>query len=362
MLEDFRKMFNILYVGNKFDRFVDRWLVAMTRGKETNYDKANASIVKLYQHIGLTAPKIVWSGSPFSLLTAYSMIVDDVPRTTWDKVIRKANALVVSSIGTMLHEAPIDLGKCYSLQFSYSLLSFFPYKLVETLIDKFNQRVSFRFGDTGCVFRALLDEVWNALDNHPAWMALKSKRARKLNSDVSKFLWNSCKDATEFQRVYATAKQNLKVIDAVMRRRRFALKITPELLCSYDILKKSLGSREGSSILSGLEHVSWLIPHQNVCFAAPPANMILVDERRCYHSESGPAVMYPDGWSIFAVHGILPNENEFEKAALFKHFGEQRLPNNITTVQRRFVKEFLKNPEISQRRFESAADIVPSLS
>ena len=52
------------------------------------------------------------------------------------------------------------------------------------------------------------------------------------------------------------------------------------------------------------QSAGWAIPHQNVCWVSERHNILAHDERGRLHSLSGPACAYPDGWAIYAVHGV----------------------------------------------------------
>jgi len=48
----------------------------------------------------------------------------------------------------------------------------------------------------------------------------------------------------------------------------------------------------------------WFLPYENICWVSERHNILNRDERGRLHSIVGPAVMYPDGWAIYAVHGV----------------------------------------------------------
>ncbi len=48
---------------------------------------------------------------------------------------------------------------------------------------------------------------------------------------------------------------------------------------------------------------------KNVCIASPRHTTLKRDGAGRLHCTTGPAVAYPDGWSIYAVHGVRVPEN-----------------------------------------------------
>jgi hypothetical protein len=52
------------------------------------------------------------------------------------------------------------------------------------------------------------------------------------------------------------------------------------------------------------EAAGWALPHENICWVSERHNILERDERGRLHSLTGPACAYPDGWGIYAVHGV----------------------------------------------------------
>ena len=56
----------------------------------------------------------------------------------------------------------------------------------------------------------------------------------------------------------------------------------------------------------------WTWWHDDVCAISDRMGSISRDSRFRLHNENGPALAYPDGWSIYAVHGIVVNRRIIE--------------------------------------------------
>jgi hypothetical protein len=60
--------------------------------------------------------------------------------------------------------------------------------------------------------------------------------------------------------------------------------------------------------LSGLwglaQNAGWALPHEKICWVSERHNVLMRDGAGRLHNLSGPSVMYPDGWAIYAVHGV----------------------------------------------------------
>ena len=79
-------------------------------------------------------------------------------------------------------------------------------------------------------------------------------------------------------------------------------------LAFYRYFHDALGLREETQRLDGLwefaQAAGWAIPYRDICFVAERHTTLHRDERGRLHCEDGPAVAYPDGWQIHAVHGV----------------------------------------------------------
>jgi hypothetical protein len=81
----------------------------------------------------------------------------------------------------------------------------------------------------------------------------------------------------------------------------------------YDYFREVLGLDNQTAKLVGLiEHAKyggWYIPHENIVFASERHNVVSLDKQGRIHSLSGPAIGYPDGFAIYAVHGTRVKEH-----------------------------------------------------
>ena len=79
-------------------------------------------------------------------------------------------------------------------------------------------------------------------------------------------------------------------------------------LAFYRFFHDELKLTEQTQRLDGLWEFSqaggWALPFRDICFIAERHTTLRRDERGRLHSDDGPAVQYPDGWAIYAVHGV----------------------------------------------------------
>lgn len=90
-------------------------------------------------------------------------------------------------------------------------------------------------------------------------------------------------------------------------------------LSFYDFFQDIVGLREEVTPLADLielaKSAGWALPHKNICWVSERHNLLSRDERGRLHNLAGPAVMYPDGWKIYAVHGVRVPEWIIERPA-----------------------------------------------
>ena len=51
------------------------------------------------------------------------------------------------------------------------------------------------------------------------------------------------------------------------------------------------------------DFAGWVMPYRDICFVSERPEYVHFDENRRLHSETGPAIRYPDGFEIYAWHG-----------------------------------------------------------
>lgn len=79
-------------------------------------------------------------------------------------------------------------------------------------------------------------------------------------------------------------------------------------LSFYEYFRDVLGLKEQTEKITGLIEIAnnagWYMPFEKVCFICERHSVLNRNENGRLHSLNGPAVMYPDGWSIYSVNGV----------------------------------------------------------
>ena len=83
-------------------------------------------------------------------------------------------------------------------------------------------------------------------------------------------------------------------------------------LAFYDYFRDAAGLSEETQKLAGLwllsQSAGWWLPHQNLCWVSERHNVLHRDADGRLHCDNGPALQYPDGWSIYAIGGVRVDE------------------------------------------------------
>jgi hypothetical protein len=84
-------------------------------------------------------------------------------------------------------------------------------------------------------------------------------------------------------------------------------------LAFYAYLREVCGLEKQTAKLSGLTKLArsagWAIPHEKICWVSERHQLLSRNALGRLHSITGPAVLYPDGWAIYAINGtIVPSE------------------------------------------------------
>ena len=114
----------------------------------------------------------------------------------------------------------------------------------------------------------------------------------------------------------------------------------------YEFFRNELNLINQTEKLKGLielsKHAGWFLPHKEICWVSERHCLLNRDDKGRLHSLNQPSVLYPDGWSIYAVHGVrvpeyiimnpnqitikkIEEENNLEiKRIMIERFGQER--------------------------------------
>ena len=76
----------------------------------------------------------------------------------------------------------------------------------------------------------------------------------------------------------------------------------------YDYFSRELNLLEETKKLEAIwliaENAGWFLPHEKICWISERTSKVLKDVEGRLHCETGMACQYPDGWGVYAWHGV----------------------------------------------------------
>lgn len=128
----------------------------------------------------------------------------------------------------------------------------------------------------------------------------------------------------------------------------------------YDYFREVCGLVEQTEKLTGLSLIAksagWFLPHEHICWVSERHNVLNRDDAGRLHCETGPAISYPDGFSIWALNGVLIDETIVmrpETQTIAKIQGEQNEEIKRIRIERfgweRYMRKVNATP-IDRRR------------
>jgi hypothetical protein len=229
-----------------------RWTEIRTSTARANRTLAELGIAAAYRAAGWVEPRqIVWSSSPMEMAAAWA-------KTSHDRSGPKLRAAIADQVRS---KAAFAIQR----RVSGSVLA---------TVDELSQHSGQDLGDTvrDAVIRAT-QSVRPAAQKRHAWLFWLAKGRP----------WLELQDAG-----YAPRNHNW--------------------LERHDYFRSVCGLRSETEPLAGLlliaSHADWIIPHKHICWVSEPPALLKTDERGRLHSQSGPALKYRDGWTIYAWKGV----------------------------------------------------------
>src|SRR3972149_1399987 len=113
-------------------------------------------------------------------------------------------------------------------------------------------------------------------------------------------------------------------------------------LSFYDYFNEVVGLKEETNKVQGLislaKSAGWALPHENICWVSERHQILNRDNRGRLHCLTGPSVMYPDGWEIYAINGVLVPEKVVKQP---ESYTEEEIKNEKNSETVRVLAERL---------------------
>lgn len=242
--------------------YAARWTQIDLCTDPADQPRAEAAIREMYRQGGLAPPaKIVWCGSPMSMALTRATICAPhmldknaaIGRSVAESVKNSVLDSTVDSVGDSVWQS-VWSGVWHSIE--------------DSIKDSVNHSVQ-------CSVR---DSVWISI-----WLGVTVNVWHSIADSVR----HTVRDAVSYN-VYRSSNAGW--------------------LAFHRYFRDVVGLVEETDKLSGLwelaQSAGWALPHQNICWVSERPNILHRDDRGRLHCDTGPAVAYPDGWAIYAAHGV----------------------------------------------------------
>lgn len=247
----------------EYGQFVRRWTEIGLSTAPADRPRAEAAIRKVYEAAGLPHPqKIVWCGSPLSQgLARASILNNEIPNSpTW----LIPSTVGISVLAGITGSTGVDVGA--------------------SLRDKIwgSIKISVKANVGACLW----DHIW-------------ASGARAIINPIAASIWDIARNAPDGE-IWKSLRVSLGETAYCQHDTGW--------LAFYHFFGEALNlpdqTKEQVAALFELsQSAGWFLPHQGICWVTERHNILARDDQGRLHSTSGPAVAYPDGWAVYAVHG-----------------------------------------------------------
>jgi hypothetical protein len=261
----------------RFAEFRDRWTRIGLCTEPADRPRAEAAIRDMYRQAGREPPaKIVWCSSPLSLCLTRAIVLNR------SNLMQSIGASVLDRVGDRVG---VSVWRSVRASVSASVWDSVGASVGDNVVANVLASVGDRVG------ASLRASVWDSVGARVGASVWDSVGDR-----VSVSVWDSVKAAGPDAGVRASVRASVcGAHDAPW-------------LAFYRYFHDAVGLVDQTAKLSGLwelaQSAGWALPHQKICWVSERHHVLLRDNRGRLHCESGPAVAYPDGWAIYAVHGV----------------------------------------------------------
>ena len=245
----------------------DRWSALLTSTAPIDRTVAEDAIRQSYQAAGLSPPeRIVWCGSPVQIAK--------------ELAAASASDCIGDNVKEQIFEAPRDRAKLFGEIFWKEIL------------------IAANEGPG----RRSIDRTHKSWENAKALNASVDRVASKAAFDILYRVSVRARHSFERWRGLPRLLPQRKFTEIAVGPADFAVHST------YEYLRDVVDWKEQTVPIDGLMTLAttgcWLVPHESTCWIAERPQRLRSDDSGRLHCANGPALVYGDGWSLFAWKGV----------------------------------------------------------
>ena len=290
----------------RFPEYVERWTKIGLCTEPMDRERAKRAICSMYTNAGLSEPKVAFCGSPFGDVVARRIALSK-PASVVDSVVDSVRASVWSSVRDSVGNSVRD-----------SVWSSVRDSVWSSVGDSVRDSVRSSVWDSvwSSVRDSVRDSVWSSV-----WDSVGSSVRDSVRDSVWSSVWDSVGNS---------------VRDSVYGQH------DADWLSFYAYFRDVCGPVEQTEPLVGLfelaKSAGWALPCERICWVSERHDVVQLNAEGRLHCNDGPAIHYPDGWSIYALNGVRVPEWLVEtKAARLDARKFAELDN--AEIRREFVRK-----------------------
>jgi hypothetical protein len=232
--------------------------------------RAEAAIREMYRLGSLKPPrKIVWCGSPLSMALSRSITIDGKRKGAWNRGWDGIAEGVWASVDESLADCAGNAGDGVDL-------------------------LGHAEGTGGGLADAVEDSVF--------WHIYNDVWDNVWDGDVpGRWVKNSIRSS--FWAIGASKRAGLRSVRGSIDCAEKAGQLAAYHYC-HDVLGLTAETRKMSGLWELAQSAGWALPHRTICWVSERHNVLKRNEPGQMHSLTGPAFAWPDGFAIYAVHGV----------------------------------------------------------
>jgi hypothetical protein len=281
----------------------DEWLKIGLCTDPADRPEAEKAIRQMYVIGGRAEPKkIVWCGSPLSAGIVRAILTDEkIGNSVWNSVLNSVRDSVLNSVRDSVWDSVLN-----SVRNSVGV----------SVWDSVRNSVGNSVGNSvrNSVGVSVWDSVRNSVENSvgvSVWNSVRNSVGNSIGDSVRNSVLNSVGNSV-LNSVRDSVGNSVRnsvgnsVLNSVYGQH------DAYWLAFYRYFHDVCNLKSETEKLNGLWNFAkssgWAIPHANICLVSERHNICHCEEGRI-HCDNGPAIAYPDGFSVFAIHGVRVPEN-----------------------------------------------------
>lgn len=297
--------------------FRDDWTRIGLEMSSADRGLAEQGVKQAYRAAGLDIPRIVWCSSPLAMALIRALVLCGVTPAQRRRIASAIKARVETTHWGSFWDGVLDAAEGFDAA-----------AVGASLRDRLGHSV--REDLRATLRRFVDDDSWNSVMEGLA-RPVRARVAAPIWAPVGRALWEG-----------VGASAALGIWDAFRACTRDAICASlygqhdAGWLGFFDYFNRVGGFDAAVQCLNGQVAVAraagWWLPHERVCWISERPTRLMVDEGGALHASCGPALTYPDGWSLHAWRGTLVPRDWIER------------PETLTP------RTALSHPKVEQRR------------